>query len=154
MEVGARLLWQPESGGISAARLEKARRIHSDEQRTRRLTGRPPAVKTRHAPLTTAGRGRVTARRGLPVGGVRFLPSGAAPSLPKLRAWAGRAGHKTGPSRTEFAFGRREWARFCVRHAPNGFGRPFGRRERRCSYHRCHGACARRLYHGETQHPH
>ena len=47
MEAGARILWRPESGGINAARLEKARRIHSDEQRTRRLTGGPPAVKTR-----------------------------------------------------------------------------------------------------------
>ena len=38
----------------------------------------------------------------------RFLPSGAARSLPKLRVWAGRAGHKTGPRRTQIAFGRRE----------------------------------------------
>ena len=142
MEAGAHILWRPESGGINAARLEKARRIHSGEQRTRRLTGRQPAVKTRSRHAARAFDDAfdhggawpcVTARRGPRVGGVRFLPSRAAPSLPKLRAWAGRAGHKTGPRRTEFAFGRREWGRFCVWHALKVFGRPFGRPEWRCS---------------------
>ena len=116
MEAGARLLWRPESGGINAVRLEKARRIHSGEQRTRRLTGRPPAVKTRRRHAARAFDDAFDHALSLP--GVarasgadvasRFLPSGAAPSLPKLRAWAGRAGHKTGPRRTEFVFGRRE----------------------------------------------
>ena len=84
-------------------------------------------------PLTTEGRGRVIARRGPRVGAARFVVSGAAPRLPKVMTWAQRAGHKNGPCRTQISFGHREWAKFCVRHTPNDFGRLFGRAEWRFS---------------------